>query len=58
MLTLMANQGASIGTYTSAGKSAIWEPGGKLLVQTEGVETVLLTATKVSGRWYGEIIAI
>lgn len=58
MLTVMANQGASIGTYTSVGKSAIWEPDGKLLVQTKGVEKVLLTATKVSGRWHGEIIDI
>jgi predicted amidohydrolase len=58
MLTVMANQGASTGTYTSVGKSAIWEPGGQLLVQTAGVEKVLVTATKDAGGWHGKIVDI
>jgi predicted amidohydrolase len=56
MLTVMANQGASTGTYTSVGKSAIWEPGGTLLVRSNGVESVLLTAARTGGGWRGEII--
>jgi predicted amidohydrolase len=58
MLTVMANQGASAGTYTSVGKSAIWEPGGTLLVQAAAVESVLVTAAKSSGGWLGELIDI
>jgi predicted amidohydrolase len=58
LLTVMANQGASIGTYVSVGKSAIWEPGGRLLVQTAGVEKVLVIATQVDEVWRGEIVAI
>jgi predicted amidohydrolase len=58
MLTVMANQGASTGTYSSVGKSAIWEPGGKLLVQAQGVEPVLLAAADVGGQWHAEIIDI
>jgi predicted amidohydrolase len=58
MLTVMANQGASTGTYTSVGKSTIWEPGGKLLIQTSGVEKVLVTAVRGAGGWHGEIIDI
>jgi predicted amidohydrolase len=58
MLTVMANQGASTGTYTSAGGSAVWEPGGRLLVQANGVESALVTATKGSTGWHGEIIGL
>lgn len=58
MLAVMANQGASIGSYSSVGKSAVWKPGGKLLVEAKGVEKVLLTAAKASGAWHGEIIDI
>jgi predicted amidohydrolase len=58
MLTVMANQGASTGTYASVGRSAIWAPGGELLVQATGVERVLVTATKADEGWRGEIVAI
>ncbi len=51
MLTLMANQGASTGTYQSVGKSAVWAPGGRLLAQAEGVENALIIATKGTTRW-------
>jgi predicted amidohydrolase len=58
LLTLMANQGASSGTYESVGKSAAWAPGGKLLVQAEGVETVLVTATLRKSGWQGDIVGV
>ena len=58
MLTVMANQGASTGTYASVGKSAIWAPGGELLVQAAGVGKVLVTATKADDGWRGEIVGI
>jgi len=56
MLAVMANQGASTGTYESAGKSAIWAPGGHLLVQADGVERALLTATLAKSGWQGNLV--
>ncbi len=36
MLVVMANHAASVGTYTSVGKSALWAADGALLAQAEG----------------------
>jgi predicted amidohydrolase len=58
MLTLMANHGASVGTYASVGKSAVWSPGGALLMQATGTASALLVATSDDGTWRGEIILI
>jgi predicted amidohydrolase len=58
MLAVMANQAASIGTYRSVGRSAVWAPGGSLLVQAEGAEEVLVVATAVEGNWKGETLSI
>jgi len=58
MLTVMANHAASVGTYTSVGKSAVWAPGGALLAQAEGVESVLLIATNNYTAWRGDVIGI
>jgi predicted amidohydrolase len=58
MLTLMANHGASVGTHTSVGKSALWAPGGALLAQAEGPESALLIATSSPAAWRGEVIRI
>jgi len=56
MLAVMANQGASTGTYESVGQSAIWAPGGHLLVQADGVESALLTATLAKSGWQGNLV--
>lgn len=53
MLAVMANHGASVGTLTSVGKSAIWAPGGTLLVQATGTESALVMATLERGLWRG-----
>jgi predicted amidohydrolase len=58
MLILMANHAASVGAYTSVGKSAVWAPDGALLVQAEGAENALAIATSNNGEWHGEIIRI
>lgn len=58
MLTVMANQGASSGTYKSVGKSAIWSPDGALLAEAEGTESALVVATNNGGSWSGEVIQI
>jgi predicted amidohydrolase len=58
MLTVMANQGVSNGSYASVGRSAIWAPGGALLAQAPGVEDALVLATVTAGDWYGETIPL
>lgn len=58
MLTMMANQAASVGTYTSVGKSAVWEPGGTLLAQAKGIECCLVVATHNDSAWIAEVIGI
>jgi predicted amidohydrolase len=58
LLTVMANHGASTGTLTSAGKSAIWAPGGALLAQATGVEDTLVMATHTPAGWRGRLLPI
>ena len=58
LLSVMANQGASAGTYESIGRSAIWAPGGNLLVQADGVENALVTATLGKTGWQGNLIRL
>lgn len=58
MLTVMANQAASVGSYGSVGKSAVWTPKGSLLVQAAGTESVLLMATHTNGAWRGQVAAL
>ena len=58
LLTLMANHAASVGTYVSVGKSAIWAPGGALLAQAEGLEPVLVIAARYNEEWQGNVVRI
>lgn len=58
MLTVMANHAASVGTYVSVGKSAVWTPDGALLVQADDAESALLIARSDNGGWRGEVIGI
>jgi predicted amidohydrolase len=58
MLVVMANHAASVGTYKSVGRSAVWSPGGAVLVQSEGTESALLIAEHRDGTWHGEITAL
>jgi predicted amidohydrolase len=55
MLVVMANHAASMGTYTSVGRSAVRSPGGAVLVQSEGTEGALLIAEHRDGTWRGQI---
>jgi predicted amidohydrolase len=55
---LMVNHGGPSGGYTSAGKSAFWAPGGKLVVQTPATGNALVVASNDSGSWSGEVIPI
>src|SRR5262245_31883041 len=58
MLTVMANHAASVGTYTSVGKSAVWGRDGALLAQAEGTENALLIVTSDDATWRGEVVRI
>jgi predicted amidohydrolase len=55
---LMANHGGPSGGYFSAGKSAFWAPGGKLVVVAPGTGNLLAIASKKSGEWNGELRAV
>lgn len=57
-LVVMANHAASVGTFTSVGKSAVWAPDGALLAQAEGAESSLVVATSTHGAWRGEVIRL
>lgn len=58
LLVVMANHGASVGTLTSVGKSAVWAPDGTLLVQAEAVESCLVMAISSKGRWHGDLVRL
>jgi len=58
MLTVMANHAASVGTYISVGKSAVWAPDGAILAQAEGAENALVIATNHDAAWDAEVIRI
>lgn len=58
LLTVMANQATSVGSYESVSKSAIWTPEGRLLIQAAGTENVLLIAASTNGIWRSEVVAL
>ena len=58
MLIVMANHSASVGTYSSVGKSSVWGPDGALLAQAEGSENSLVIATFGHASWNGEVVRI
>ena len=58
MLVVMANHAASVGTYSSVGKSAVWAPDGALLAQADGAESALVIATSSRGAWRGEVVRV
>lgn len=58
MLTVMANHGASVGSYTPVGKSAIWAPDGAQLVRAKGTESALLIARSRDETWLGETVSL
>jgi predicted amidohydrolase len=51
MLVVMANHAASVGTYVSVGRSAVWAPDGVLLAQAAGAENALVVATRGPDSW-------
>lgn len=56
MPVLMANHGGPTGGWQSAGRSALWDEGGQLVVQAGEGEWLLL-ASRVAGCWQGRAVA-
>lgn len=55
LLVLMANHGASVGTYTSVGGSAAWDPEGRVVAEVKGQEDALVIVWRDNQRWWGRI---
>lgn len=58
VLTLLANQGASVGTLESWGRSSAWGPDGELLGQVKSTESVLLIVSKSAYEWRTQIVSL
>lgn len=58
LLVLLANHGASTGSYRSVGRSAVWAPGGALLAAARGTEAALVIATRGDDGWAAEVVAL
>lgn len=58
LLVLLANHGASAGTYRSVGRSAVWAPGGALLAEVPGTEGALVIATCGANGWAADVVAL
>ena len=55
---LMANHGGPSGGYAAAGKSAVWAPGGELIVAAAGTGNQLVIAQKTEQAWSGELLEL
>lgn len=54
---LLANHAGASGGYVSAGRSAVWQPGGACVVAAEGAGDCLVMAQRdAAGCWTGEVI--
>jgi predicted amidohydrolase len=58
MLVVMANHAASVGTYASVGKSAVWAPDGTPLAQAPDAQSGLVIASRGAAAWRGEVVGL
>lgn len=58
MTVLMANHGGATGGWESAGRSAIWAPGGERIVAAAGVGDALVIARHDATGWTGQVVAV
>jgi predicted amidohydrolase len=58
MLTVLANYYGPTGEYQTAGRSAIWSPGGHLLAEAAPTEDALVIARCVGDHWSGEQVPL
>lgn len=58
MGALMANYGGPSGGHVSAGRSAVWAPGGELVAEAPASGRHLVVASKSAAGWSGEVIGL
>ncbi|UVM63538.1 carbon-nitrogen hydrolase family protein [Pseudomonas sp. P9_35] len=58
MTVLMANHGGATGGWESAGRSAIWGPGGSLLAAAPGTGELLVIARRDVNGWVGQVVPV
>lgn len=58
MAVLMANHGAPTGGYQSAGRSAVWAPGGALVTAAPGPGGWLVVAQRSANGWTGAALPV
>lgn len=58
MTVLMANHGGATGGWESAGRSAIWGPGGSLIAAAPGVGESLVIARRSGDGWAGQVVPL
>lgn len=57
MATLTANFTGTSGGWRSAGRSALWDPTGRLVVQGPSEGRALVVGRRVGGVWVGEVVS-
>lgn len=57
MPVIMANHGATTGGWKPAGRSAIWDSFGKLVVAAPGDGECIVLGNRNMGGWHGSVIA-
>lgn len=57
MVTLTANFTGHSGGWSSAGRSALWDPRGELVVQGPPEGRALVMGRRIEGVWTGEVVA-
>ena len=58
MAVLLANYSGPSGGYVSAGRSAVWEPGGRCVVAAEGDAPCIVWAARGDSGWSGGVVAV
>ena len=58
LLAVLANHGAPSGGYRSAGRSAVWAPGGTLLACAPPAGEALVVARQHREHWHGKVIPL
>lgn len=57
MPVVMANHGAATGGWNSAGRSAIWDDAGNLIVAAPGDGECIVMAERENGSWHGRVLS-
>ena len=58
MPVAMANHGGVTGGWQSAGRSALWDDHGDVVIAADGAGGCLLLAHRQAGRWHGRQVSL